>query len=73
MQKSSSEERKLARTSSRIHCEKKSSRLLKVGKRSIDSSDSESFEVLEKKPKCKLSVEDDSSVMTGNGEEDNDA
>ena len=73
MQKSSSEEQKLARTSSGIHHEKKSSSLLKVGKRSIDSSDSESFEALENQLKFKFTVEDDSTVMMGKGEEDDDA
>ena len=53
MQKLSGEEWKSARTSSGIHHEKKSSSLLKAGKRSIDSSDSESFEALENKPKLK--------------------
>ena len=89
MQKSSREKWKSARTSSGIHREKKLSRLLKVGKRLIDSSDSESFEALENKPKhkllkvgkrlidssepkCKFTVEDDSSVMMGKGEEDDD-
>ena len=72
MQKSSREEQKSARTSSGIHRGKKSSSLLKVGKRSIDSSDSESFEVLENKKKCKFTVADDSSVMMGRGEEDDD-
>ena len=52
---------------------KKSSRLLKVGKRSIDSSDSKSFEALENKLKCKFTVEDDLSVVTDKGEEDDDA
>ena len=60
-------------TSSGIHHEKKSSCLLKVGKWSIDSSDSKSFEALEKKPKFKFTVEDDSSVTMGKGEEDDDA
>ena len=73
MQKSSREEQKSGRTSSGIHGEKKSSRLLKVGKRSTDSSESESFEALENKPKWKFSVEDESSVMMGEGEEDDDA
>ena len=73
MQKSFREEWKSARTSSGIHREKKLSSLLKVGKRSIDSSDSESFEALENKPKFKFTVEDDSSVMMGEGEEDDDA
>ena len=73
MQKLSSEERKSARTSSGIHREKKSSSLLKVGKRSIDSSNSKSFEALENKPKFKFTVEDDSSVTMGEGEEDDDA
>ena len=69
-QKLHMEERKLGRTSSRIHGEKKSSRLLKVGRRSTDSSESESFEALETKPKLKFSVEDETSVMTSEGEED---
>ena len=73
MQKSSREEQKSGRTLSGIHGEKKSSRLLKVGKRSTDSSESESFEALENKPKWKFSVEDESSVMMGEGEEDDDA
>ena len=73
MQKSSREEQKSARTLSGIHCEKKLSRLLKVGKRLIDSSDSKLFEALENKLKLKFTVEDDSSVMTGKGEEDDDA
>ena len=64
------QEWKSARTSSGIHHEKKSSSLLKVGKRSIDSSDSKSFEALENKPKFKFAVEDNSSVMMGKGEED---
>ena len=50
-----------------------STRLLKVGKRLIDSSESESFEALENQPKWKFSVEDQSSVMTGEGKEDDDA
>ena len=74
MWKLSREEQKLGRTSSGIHCEKKLSRLLKVGKRLTDSSESESFEALENKPKWKFSVEDESSVMMGKeGEEDDDA
>ena len=73
MQKSSRQEWKSARRSSGIHHEKKLPGLLKVGKRSIDSADSKSFEALEKKPKFKFTVEDDSSVMTGEGEEDDDA
>ena len=73
MWKSSREELKLARTSSEIHCEKKLSNLLKVGKSSIDSADAESFEALENKPKFIFTVEGDSSVMTGKGEEDDDA
>ena len=72
MWKLSREEQKLARPSSGIHCEKKSSSL-KVGKRSIDSSDPESFESLENKLKFKFTVEDDSSVMMGKGEEEDDA
>ena len=73
MPKSSSEEWKSARASPGIHHEKKLSSLLKVGKRSIDSSDSKSFEALENKPKFKFTVEDDSSVMMGKGEEEDDA
>ena len=73
MWKSSREEWKLGRTSSGIHREKKLSRLLKVGKRSIDSSELESFEALENQLKWKFSVEDESSVMTGVGEGDDDA
>ena len=73
MQKLSREEQKLGRTSSGIHHEKKLSRLLKVGKRSIDSSESESFEALENQPKWKFSIEDESSVMMGEGEGDDDA
>ena len=72
MQKSSSKEQKSARTSSGIHHEKKSSSLLKVGKRLIDSSDFKSFEVLENTLKFKFTVEDDSRVTMGEGEEDDD-
>ena len=43
---------------------------MKVGKKSTDSSESESFEALETKPKLKFSVEDESSVTTSEGEED---
>ena len=67
------EEWKSGRTSSGTDHEKKLSRLLKVGKRSIDSCESESFEALENKPKWKFSVEDESSVTMGEGEEDDDA
>ena len=73
MRKLPREERKSGRTSSGIHGEKKSSRLLKVGKRWTDSSESKSFEALETKPKLKFSEEDESSVTTGKGEEDDDA
>ena len=73
MWKSSREEWKLGRTSSGIDHEKKLSRLLKVGKRSTDSSESKSFEALENKPKWKFSVEDESRVTMGEGEEDDDA
>ena len=66
------EEQKLGRTSSGIYGEKNSSRLLKVGRRSTDPSESESFEALETKPKLKFSVEHESSVMTSEGEEDDD-
>ena len=62
------EERKSGRTLPGIPDEKKSSRLLKVARRSKDSSDSESFEALETEPKIKFSVEDESSVMPS-GEE----
>ena len=62
------EEQKSGRTLPGIPDEKKSSRLLKVARRSKDSSDSESFEPLEMEPKIKFSVEDESSVMTS-GEE----
>ena len=64
------EEWKSARTSSGIHGEKKSSRLLNIGKRSTDSSESESFEALETKPKLKFPVEDESSVTMSEGEDD---
>ena len=73
MRKLPREEQKLGRTSSGIHGEKKLSRLLKVGKRSTDSSESESFEALETKLKLKFSVEDESCVMMSEGEEDDDA
>ena len=73
MQKLPREECKSARTSSGNHGEKNSSRLLKVGKRSTDSSESESFETLETKLKLKFSVEDESSVTMSEGEEDDDA
>ena len=73
MWKLSREEWKLGRTSSGIHHAKNPTRLLKVGKRLIDSSESESFEALENQPKWKFSVEDESSVMTGEGEEDDGA
>ena len=72
MQKLHREEWKSGRTSSGIHGEKKSSRLLKVGRRLTYSSESESFEALETKPKLKFSVEDESSVTTSEGEEDDD-
>ena len=67
------EEWEWGRTSSGIHGEKKSSRLLKVARRLKDSSDSESFEALETKPKLKFSVEDESSVTTNEGEESDDS
>ena len=63
------EEWKSGRTLPGIHDEKKSSRLLKVARRSKDSSDSESFEALQTEPKIKFSVEDESSVTTNEGEE----
>ena len=62
------EQQKSGRTLPGIPGEKKSSRLLKVARRSKDSSDSESFEALETEPKIKFSVEDESSVMPS-GEE----
>ena len=72
MQKFRREEQKSGRTLPGIHGEKKSSRLLKVARRLKDSSDSESFEALETKPKLKFSVEDESSVTTNVGEESDD-
>ena len=72
MQKLHREELKSGRTLSGNYGEKKSSRLLKVGRRSKDSSDLESFETLETKLKLKFSVEDESSVMTNEGEESDD-
>ena len=57
MWKLSREEGKSGRTSSGIHGEKKLSRLLKVGERLTDSSESKSFEALENKLKRKFSVE----------------
>ena len=62
------EERKSGRTLPGIPDEKKLSRLLKVARRSKDSSDLESFEALETEPKIQFSVEDESSV-TPSGEE----
>ena len=56
-----------------IHGETKFSRLLKVARRSKDSSDSESFEALETEAKLKFSVEDESSVTTNEGEESDDS
>ena len=73
MWKLCTEEGKSGRTLPGIHDEKKSSRLLKVAMRSKDSSDSESFEALETELKIKLSVEDESSVMTNEGEESDDS
>ena len=67
------EEQKLGRTLPGIPDEKKSSRLLKVARRSKDSSDSESFEALEMEPKLKFSVEDESSVTTNEFEESYDS
>ena len=55
------EEWKLGQTSPGIHGKKKFSRLLKVAGR------------LETKPKLKFSVEDESSVMTNEGEESDDS
>ena len=79
MRKLGMEEQKLDRTLPGICDEKKSSRLLKVGRRSKDLSDSESFQALETEPQIKFSVEDESSVtfsvedessvMTNEGEE----
>ena len=62
------EEQESGRRLPGIPDEKKLSRLLKVARRSKDSSDSESFESLEMEPKIKFSVEDESSVMPS-GEE----
>ena len=73
MRKLHMEEQKSGRTLPGIHDEKKSSRLLKVARRLKDSSDSESFEALETEPKIKFSVEDESSVMTNEGEESYDS
>ena len=64
MQKLGTEEQKRGRTLAGISDEKKLSRLLKVGRRLKDSSDSESFEALESEPKIKFSVVDESSVTT---------
>ena len=72
MRKLHREKRKSGRTSSGIHGEKNSSRLLKVARRSNDSFELESFEALETKPKLKFSVEDESSVPTSEGEEADD-
>ena len=66
------EEWKSGRTLPGIPDEKKSSRLLKIARRSKDSSDSESFEALETEPKIKISVEDESSV-TPSGTESYDS
>ena len=73
MQELHTEEQKSGRTLPGIPDEKKSSRLLKVARRSKDSSDSESFEALEMEPKTKFSVEDESSVTTNEGEESYDS
>ena len=73
MQKLHREEQKSGRTLPGIHGETKFSRLLKVARRSKDSSDSESFEALETEAKLKFSVEDESSVMTNEGEESDDS
>ena len=70
MRKLHTEEQKPGRTLPGI---KKSSRLLKVARRSKDSSDSESFQALETEPKIKFSVEDESSVTTNEGEESYDS
>ena len=67
------EEQTSGRTLPGIPDEKKSSRLLKVARRSKDSSDLESFEALETEPKIKFSVEDESSVTTNEGEESYDS
>ena len=45
---------------------------MKVGKKSTDLSESESFEALETKLKLNFSVEDESSVMTSKAAEDDD-
>ena len=67
------EEQKSGTTLPGIPDEKKTSRPLKVARRSKDSSDSESFEALEMEPKIKFSVEDESSVTTNEGEESYDS
>ena len=72
MWKLRTEEQKPGRTSG-IPDEKKLSRLLKVSMWLKYSSDSESFEALEMEPKIKFSVEDESSVMTNEGEESYDS
>ena len=69
MWKLCTEEQKPGRTLPGIPDEKKSSRLLKVARRSKDSYDLESFQALETELKIKFSVEDESSVMTNEGEE----
>ena len=56
MRKLCPEEQKPGRTLQGIPDEKKSSRLLKVTRRSKDSSDSESFEALETELKIKFFV-----------------
>ena len=67
------EEQKSGRTFPGIPDENKLSRLLKVARRLKDSSDLESFEALETELKIKLSVEDESSVTTNEGEESYDS
>ena len=67
------EEWKSGQTLPGIHVEKKISRLLKVARRLKDSSDLESFEAVETELKLKFSVEDESSVMTDEGEQSDDS
>ena len=45
---------------------------MKVGKKSTDLSELESFEALETKLKMIFSVEDESSIMTNKAAEDDD-
>ena len=73
MEKLHTEEQKPGRTLPGIPDEKKSSRLVKVARRSKDSSDLESFQALETELKIKFSVEDESSVTANEGEKSYDS